>query len=111
MGLDNGIIVVKDNNKEERIHWRKCYDIREKIFNILHVTKCNDSGIYRISQQELKEILNYLKSVNNKKDWSKLDTIWTYDEYRSSLKFQIQELKNIIDNFLDYSEVIFYDSY
>lgn len=130
MGLDNGIMVKKTNkiakffNKKkysyydydgvceiEIAYWRKCWNIRNQILNILDVTKDNDSHA-EISIPKMKEIIRFLKSLNEK-NWEDYGySIWSWDEQKKSIKYQIKRLKRLllIMKFYDV-EVYFYDSW
>jgi hypothetical protein len=130
MGLDNGINIKRTDriakyfNEKlyphfyyvndcdiEIAYWRKCWNIRNAILDILDVTEDNDSHT-EISIPQMKEIIKFLKSLNEN-NWEENGySIWTWEESKKHIKFQIKKLKRLIKLMKRYDiEVYFYDSW
>ena len=132
MGLDNGICVMraKETKKIEHklgkfsddysydfdfAYWRKCWNVRELILNVLGGEKdyCTD---YVVSLEDLKIIIKILKSFN-KYNWNLAYnnnyTIWSWKTYKSANKKHIRQLKYLYKLKKKYPWIIiyFYDSY
>ena len=133
MGLDNGICVrnteksraiheklVKFSNKEwvERggaydfAYWRKCWNVREDIFNIIG---CSGEYAMPLSIEDVKEIIATLSHYNHKtwKYGGWLGSIWTWNEHKRINGRHIRQLKYLVRLMKRYPEleVYFYDSY
>lgn len=131
MGLDNGVHVKrtpisesisemkqfeedwikKYNLNYEVCYWRKCWNIRSRIFDVL--TGSFDEE-YRITLtiedvDRIAEVLQSFNSDNWEDDgWS----IWTFDDMEEILEQQISNLGTLKQLMLEYElEVYFYDSY
>lgn len=142
MGLDNGIrLIVKhkididdweikpdyvrfpfdvDERKDgwfeyEVCYWRKCWDVRRKILDILAIPNNDGGGIYRIEKpSEIYEIREVLIDFLRKPErWS--DSIWSLDEYMECLAQQIVNLGWLYEYMHEHKgkniKVEFYDSY
>jgi hypothetical protein len=130
MGLDNGISVARNDysnkikalkkfeeswDKEHKYpfeicYWRKCWNVRKNILNILN--SCEDDYYYTLSIEDIKEIIKTLKSYNLK-TWEWTDSIWTWPEHKKINRKHIKNLKKLIKLMKKYPllEVYFYDSY
>lgn len=131
MGLDNGIMVRRneasmgaynklacfedswDTNHEwdfEICYWRKCWNIRHLIFNILN--ESSDNYEYHIYREDIPKIIDILKSLNDKNWTDNGSSIWTYQEQKPHIKQHIKNLKKIYKLMKEYDlDVYFYDSY
>jgi len=144
MGLDNGIRVhMKDKDakihcksvfvearsyidctydiwtnalldEDEVAYWRKCWNIRSDIFDILK-TKENDVYYYDVSYDQLLQIIALLKSYN-RFNWNKTDeySIWEWKEIKPHLRRQIKTLKHVAAAMREHPDAFtlqFYDSY
>lgn len=131
MGLDNGInvkrtpisesipemkqfeedYIAKYNLNYEVCYWRKCWNVRSRIFDVL--TGCFDDE-YRIPLtiddiDRIAEVLESFDSDNWNDEWW---SIWTFEEMEDVLKQQIQNLTVLKRLMQEYElEVYFYDSY
>ena len=134
MGLDNGIEIKRKDNLPncvlcfdddewrkqhgydlEVAYWRKCWNVRRIIFDVLRRGDDNDSVI-DITREELVEIIHRLEDDLHYFDfleerWG--SCIWTWNEFRSIQKRNIKNLKKLVRMMKRYPEikVIFYDSY
>ena len=135
MGLDNGISVARNDcsnkikalkkfeeswDKEykypfEICYWRKCWNVRKDILNILNSCGEEDEYHYTLSIEHIEEIIKLLKSYNLKTweygGWA--GSIWTWFEHKKINRKHIKNLKKLIKLMKKYPhlEVYFYDSY
>lgn len=114
MGLDNGIIVRNKNtpNEEEICYWRKCSNIRNKIFEI--IGKYSDEEYeYSLSLDNVVDIYHMLKGLNKKNWFDGGNSIWDWEDIKKSIKGNIKALNKLIKRMKKEPdlEVIFYDSY
>lgn len=133
MGLDNGIEIRRRNNLPncvlcfdrewtkkcgydlEVAYWRKCWNVRAIIFDVLQ--RGDDNGsIIEITHEELREIirrleeeLHYFNFLGG--DWG--GCIWTWNEFRRIQKRNIKNLKKLEKMMRRHPDIIpfFYDSY
>ena len=86
MGLDNGLVIRKRNQKvsKEIAYWRKCWNIRGDILDIIDSTE--EKYCYEISPSQLLQIVKIL-SKYNEKNWDY--SIWSWDDIKHSIKKQI----------------------
>lgn len=139
MGLDNGIILrIKDNfnrnlpldelenyntNLYELCYWRKCWNVRGIILNIISLHKgidVEDADEYswNLSFEVLADIIEALKQEYQEDVWAEAyadgDTIWEadileiYHRDLTQLEKWIELLKN---EPADTFDIFFYDSY
>ena len=130
MGLDNGIVLRRKDNQEfelplsccnkyensiELCYWRKCYGIRNRIIDKLHLPK--DGGEYIMDIEDIYAIIRILKHFVDKDIWeNEGESIWDYVEDAMNLIDDIIVLSKLIDwikgnpNKDDYV-LYFYDSY
>lgn len=135
MGLDNGIEVKRtectnkfaelqqfnvtwDGNHEfdfEICAWRKCYNIRNMILDILKDTQEIDYE-YPLTTEDIDNIIKGLQSFNSN-NWQKNGgSIWNWDDeeypYSEYIKDDIKDLQTLRKLMDKYDlEVYFYDSY
>lgn len=129
MGLDNGIYVKRNEYSEiipvlaqfddygncdfDICYWRKCYNVRSDILDILDYGEAN--YITRLTIDDIYNILDILKNYNRKTwvygGWT--GSIWTWDEHKARNKTHIKNLKLLIKLMKKYPdlEVYFFDSY
>lgn len=137
MGLDNSIDVKRNSytnnlaelkrfeeswDKEHKYdfsicYWRKCYNIRDRIIEALWDKWdpiCHEVQAYnqRLDTDDIKKIIEVLKSLN-KHNWHNYGgSIWEWSEYNGFLKTHIKNLKYLLELMNKYDlEVYFYDSY
>lgn len=116
MGLDNGIIVRNKNtpNEEEICYWRKCWNIRNKIFKIIGKYPNEDEKYkYSLSLDNVVDIYYMLKDLNKKNWFDGGGSIWDWEDIKKSIKGNIKALNKLIKRMKKEPnlEVIFYDSY
>ena len=134
MGLDNGVCVRRKDNlpncvlcfdndewRKQRgydlevAYWRKCWNVRYVIFDVLRRGEENDSVI-DITREELVEIINRLESDINYFDFlegGSYSCIWDWNTLRRIQKRNIKNLKKLAKMMKRHPEieVYFYDSY
>ena len=133
MGLDNGIEIKRKANLPkcalcfenewskqdgydlEVAYWRKCWNVRYIILDVLHSNDDND-GVLNVTREELVEIIRRLKKDLNYSDfleekWG--SCIWEWNEFRGIQKRNMKNLKKLARMMKRHPEieVIFYDSY
>ena len=133
MGLDNGIEIrrkdnlpicvlcfdeewTKKNNYDlEVAYWRKCWNVRNIIFDVLRRGDDNDSVI-NVTREELIEIIHRLEDDLHYSDFLEGDwgsCIWEWNTFRRIQKRNMKNLKKLAKMMKRHPEieVIFYDSY
>lgn len=113
MGLDNGIIVKnKNDTKEEICYWRRCWNIRNKIFEIIE-KHSDEEYKYSLSLDNVVDIYYMLKNLNKKNWFDDGSSIWDWEDIKKSIKGNIKALNKLIKRMKKEPEleVIFYDSY
>lgn len=132
MGLDNGFLILKMDKEDmkkapyykehwycpesesfEPIYWRKCYNLREAVFRVLHGEK-NDTFEYQIKPNDIPELIENLRPFLNKIYWDDHDDcIWDYDEMFDDMYKALVFLEWFQSYYKDHPEIemIFYDSY
>lgn len=133
MGLDNGIEIRRKDNlpncvlcfdKEWRkqhgydlevAYWRKCWNVRAIIFDVLGRGDDNNSVI-QVTREEIIEIIKRLQSDLHYFDfledaWD--GCVWDWNSFRRFQKRNIKNLKKLEDMMRRHPEieVYFYDSY
>ena len=134
MGLDNAIeirrksnlpncVLCFDNDEWRKQHgydlevayWRKCWNVRAIIFDVLRRGDDNDSVI-DITREELVEIIHRLEDDLHyfdflEEEWG--SCIWEWNTFRRFQKWNLKRLKKLAHMMKRHPEieVIFYDSY
>ena len=135
MGLDNGIIIECKSKEEaqsiiddaathlnsldlyqtevEVCYWRKCWNIRREILEVLHAG--DEGGKYTIDIEDIKPIIKRLYKFLDKETWENDDdgSIWEFEEFRESLLWSILNLSWLYYYKIEHPkiEIYFYDSY
>lgn len=132
MGLDNGIEIKRKDNLPNCVlyfdeewrkshgydlqvaYWRKCWNVRRIIFNVLHRGDDNDS-IIDITREELVEIIHHLEDDLHYFNFLEDEDgcIWGWNTFRRIQKRNLKRLKKLAHMMKRHPEikVIFYDSY
>ena len=132
MGLDNGIEIRRKGNLPncvlcfdeewarkynydlEVAYWRKCWNVRHIIFDVLRRGDDNDSVI-DITREELVEIIHRLENDLHYFDFfeNNWGCIWGWNTFRRIQKRNIKNLKKLAKMMKRHPEieVYFYDSY
>lgn len=134
MGLDNGIEIKRKDNLPncvlyfdsdewrkqhgcglEVAYWRKCWNVRHIIFDVLGRGDDNDS-IIDITREELVEIIRRLENDLHYFDFLEGEwgsCIWRWNDFRRIQKWNLKYLKKLAHMMKRHPEieVIFYDSY
>lgn len=137
MGLENGIIIKCKSEEEaqsiiddastyinsltlfyrkanvEVCYWRKCWNIRREILEVLHAGK--EGGKYTIDIEDIKPIIKRIYKFLDKETWENDDddSIWEFEEFRESLLWNILNLSWLYHYKIENPdiEIYFYDSY
>ena len=131
MGLDNSIEIKRTpytdsiselrqfnldwDNKHEYdfsvCYWRKCWNIRNGILDILG-DRFSDQWRFHLNTENIDKIIAFLKSLN-KHNWNADGgSIWTWEEYKNHIKDDIKKLKMLRKLMKKYDlKVVFIDSY
>ena len=131
MGLDNSIEIKRTpytdsiselrqfnldwDNKHEYdfsvCYWRKCWNIRNGILDILG-GRFSDQWRFHLNTENIDKIIAFLKSLN-KHNWNDDGrSIWTWEEYKNHIKDDIKKLKMLRKLMKKYDlKVVFIDSY
>lgn len=132
MGLDNSIEIKRNeySNKIKALkqfeadwdkdktwdfevcYWRKCWNVRSDILNVLSAPYNGEGGTIDVAESELQDILRVLKSYNEK-TWDDFQSIWTWEEQKPHMKRYIKNIKKLIKLKKKYPEleIYFVDSY
>lgn len=133
MGLDNGLIVkIKDKksfgsiperfkkdifevDSIEMSYWRKCWNVRSLMFDVLNAKRDEDAFEFIVSADELKQFNKELKEYCKDEDWCLENQIWSIKEFRKICKNNIKSSRRIMRWLKtkpeDSYEIVFYDSY
>ena len=131
MGLDNSIEIKRTpytdsiselrqfnldwDNKHEYdfsvCYWRKCWNIRNGILDILG-DRFSDQWRFHLNTENIDKIIAFLKSLN-KHNWNDDGgSICTWEEYKNHIKDDIKKLKMLRKLMKKYDlKVVFIDSY
>ena len=133
MGLDNSIEIKRKDNLPncvlyfdsdewrkqhgcglEVAYWRKCWNVRRIIFDVLGRGDDNDS-IIDITREELVEIIHRLENDIHYFDFleDSWGCIWRWNDFRRIQKWNLKNLKKLAHMMKRHPEIeiIFYDSY
>lgn len=129
MGLDNGICVrrtaltetipelklfeddwiAKYKTDYEVCYWRKCWNIRRQILDIL---EWGDDFDFVVSIEDVDRIIEVLKSLTADNWEESGSSIWEFSDMDDNLKNQIHNLEVLKRLMQEHElEVYFYDSY
>lgn len=133
MGLDNGLVVkIKDKksfgsiperfkkdifevDSIEMSYWRKCWNVRSLMFDVLNAKRDSDTYEFIVSADELKQFNKELKKYCRDEDWCLENQIWSIKTFRKICKDNIKNSRRIMRWLKtkpeDSYEIIFYDSY
>ena len=114
MGLDNGIIIKESTGAESSVcYWRKCWNIRSNIFDIIKPTTTEEVYEFPLSLDNIVDIYYMLKNLNEDNWFENGNSIWSWQEKRKSIKQDIKELKKLIKRMKkeENLKVFFFDSY
>ncbi len=97
----------------EPIYWRKCYNLREAVFRVLHGER-NDVYEYQVKSNDIPELIENLRPFLNKIYWDNHDDcIWEYDEMFDEMYRTLVFLEWFQSYYKEHPEIemVFYDSY
>ena len=132
MGLDNGIEIkrradlpafafayfdkqylVKYNYDLEVAYWRKCWNVRNIIIDILKIRENNDSHTV-MTIDDVDAVITALCKINKKNWLDHGDTIWDWKEFKCIQRRNIRNLRRLrhmMRKKPEVFEVYFYDSW
>ena len=134
MGLDNAIEIKRKGNLPncvlcfdndewrkqcgydlEVAYWRKCWNVRAIIFDVL-TNGSDDDCVFDVTREELVEIIHRLENDIHYFDFLEEgwhSCIWEWNDFRRIQKWNIKNLKKLAGMMKRHPEieVIFYDSY
>lgn len=135
MGLDNGIMLkIKDKKKfgtlppflrheewepedeYEVLYWRKCWNIREEVFSMLHSFHPKDGDNCVFSVAKLEEIIYHLNDCYEPKWWNEHDdSIWDFNDICKNYHYHLLNAMRLVEFLKEKDpgsyELYFYDSY
>ena len=130
MGLDNGIN-IRRNTAPERAskifheeewekkynhidvaYWRKCWNVRNIVFELLEIEDFNDSET-TMTADDVERVVAELRKLNSANFCDRGDCIWDWDEFKYSNRRNIKNLKRLarLMRKEPTMEVYFYDSW
>ena len=132
MGLDNGIEIkrradlpaaafayfdeawrAKYSYDLEVAYWRKCWNVRRIIIDVLDIREDNDSHT-TMTIEDVDAVITALYKIN-KKNWLEYgSTIWEWKEFKDIQRRNIRNLRRLrymMKKKPDVFEVYFYDSW
>lgn len=132
MGLDNGISIkrradlpalafayfdeeyrAKHNYDLEVAYWRKCWNVRHIIFDLLNIEDFNDSQTI-MTIEDVDAVIAALCKINKKNWLDRGSTIWEWKEFKNIQRRNIRNLRRLrymMKKKPDVFEVYFYDSW
>lgn len=130
MGLDNGISIrrntapesaskifheeewAKKYNYIEVAYWRKCWNVRNIVFELLEIYDFNDSQTM-MTADDVKRVIAELRKLNSANFCDDGDCIWDWDEFKRINRRNIKALKRLAKLMKKCPdiEVYFYDSW
>lgn len=104
---------VKNNYDLEVAYWRKCWNVRSIIMDILKVKDDNDS--YTIMTiDDVDAVITALRKINKKNWLDRGSTIWEWKEFKGMQRDNIRNLRRLrrmMRKKPEVFEVYFYDSW
>lgn len=93
-------------------YWRKCWNVRNIIFELLGIEEFNDSQT-TMTADDVERVVAELKKLNSKNFCDRGDCIWDWDEFKYSNRRNIKNLKRLarLMRKEPTMEVYFYDSW
>ena len=130
MGLDNGICIKRKSASKDALlqfdeewrsrndydlevaYWRKCWNVRDIILDILNVPFDNNSET-RMSVEDVVDVIAALKQLNEGNYQNRGGCIWGWNDFKRIQRRNLRALRRLVklmkkDNSL---EVYFYDSW
>ena len=93
-------------------YWRKCWNVRDIILDLLHVSLDNDSQT-PMSIDDVVAVIKALKQLNAKNYTDRGSCIWAWSDFRDINQRNIAALNQLVRLMKknDNIEVYFYDSW
>ena len=130
MGLDNGIVIRRDTAPEyasdifheegcekkynhiDVAYWRKCWNVRNIVFELLEIEDFNDSET-AMTADDVKRVIAELRKLNLANYCDRGDCIWDWNEFKRINRRNIKNLKRLarLMRKEPTMEVYFYDSW
>lgn len=130
MGLDNGIVIRRNTAPEcaskifheeewekkynhiDVAYWRKCWNVRNRVFDLLEIEDFNDSET-TMTADDVKRVIAELRKLNSANYCDRGDCIWDWGDFKRISRRNIRALKQLARLMKKYPnmEVYFYDSW
>ena len=130
MGLDNGVVVKKNDktagiedrlsalfdedkysNEYHVVYYRKCYNIRNEILYIIN-HRFDEEYEFSLDIEDVEQIIEYLSSLNYDNWEDSGQSIWEWNEMEEHIKRDIDNLNILVGLMQEHDlDVMFYDSY
>ena len=130
MGLDNGVVIRRDTapkcaskifhekpwkmkyNHIDVAYWRKCWNVRHIIFDLLYIEYFNDSET-AMTRKDVKRVIAKLKKLNSKNFCDHGDCTWEWEDFKRINRRNIKRLRKLARLMRKYPDmgVFFYDSW
>lgn len=103
---------VRCNYDIEVAYWRKCWNVRDAIFDILDIKEPNDS-VTPMTAEDVEQVIARLKRFTRDNYDYYGGTIWDWIDFKKINKRNISRLKKLLRLMKKYDniEVVFYDSW
>ena len=109
--FDVGEWRAKYNYDLEVAYWRKCWNVRNAIFDVLDIKEPNNS-VTPMTSEDVEQVIVRLKQFTcNNYDY--YGTIWGWIDFKKINKRNISRLKKLLRLMKKYDniEVVFYDTW
>ena len=130
MGLDNGIQIRRKTATKEALvafddemclkynydpsvaYWRKCWNVRNIVFELLEIEDFNDSQT-TMTADDVERVVAELRKLNSANFCDRGDCIWYWDDFKRFNRRNIKNLKRLarLMRKEPTMEVYFYDSW
>ena len=130
MGLDNGIAIRRNTAPEcaskifheeewekkynhiDIAYWRKCWNVRNRVFDLLVIEDFNDSET-TMTIDDVKRVIAELRKLNSANYYDGGGCIWNWHEFKRINRRNVKALKQLVKLMKKYPnmEVYFYDSW
>ena len=103
---------LKYNYDPSVAYWRKCWNVRNIVFELLEIYDFNDSQT-TMTADDVKRVVAELRKLNSANYRDRGDCIWDWDEFKRSNRRNIKNLKRLARLMRKEPtvEVYFYDSW
>ena len=112
LALFDDEVSKKYNYDPSVAYWRKCWNVRNIIFDLLYIEDFNDSET-NMTRNDVKRVIAELKKLNSANFRDRGDCIWEWEDFKCSKRRNIHRLRKLVRLMRKYPdmEVYFYDSW